>query len=278
MKQHLFNRDYASAFGDEKNLRAYVARWSPSRALCYREVFLRTCPELAAVFDVRCKDGVGAGVRDVVCIGGGAGAEIVAARSAVENFLSQQKNGEGSEVKLRVTAVDIADWTAVISALSAATPPCESFSVTFLRRDVLSPIPAPTALEDVLSSQNTRLVTILFTTNELYSQSRSATTRFLCSLATTLPVGCLLLVVESAGSYSTVLVNGKEFPMGMLLDYTLQDGWEKVAESEAKWWRLPGGTTKGKEKEEGEGEGEVKLKYPIGLEDMRYFLRVYRRV
>ncbi|KAM5352227.1 hypothetical protein ACJ41O_004950 [Fusarium nematophilum] len=40
VKQALFNRDFATAFGGEDYLEAYAARWSPTRALCYATVFL----------------------------------------------------------------------------------------------------------------------------------------------------------------------------------------------------------------------------------------------
>ncbi|KAF5662894.1 hypothetical protein FHETE_7724 [Fusarium heterosporum] len=40
IKQALFNRKFAAAFGREDYLEAYAARWSPTRALCYATVFL----------------------------------------------------------------------------------------------------------------------------------------------------------------------------------------------------------------------------------------------
>ncbi|KAM0424589.1 hypothetical protein ACHAPT_010115 [Fusarium lateritium] len=40
VKQALFNRDFAAAFGREDYLEAYAARWSPTRTLCYTTVFL----------------------------------------------------------------------------------------------------------------------------------------------------------------------------------------------------------------------------------------------
>ncbi|KAF4457715.1 hypothetical protein F53441_409 [Fusarium austroafricanum] len=40
IKQALFNREFAIAFGREDYLEAYAARWSPTRALCYASVFL----------------------------------------------------------------------------------------------------------------------------------------------------------------------------------------------------------------------------------------------
>ncbi|RPA93077.1 hypothetical protein L873DRAFT_1778366 [Choiromyces venosus 120613-1] len=246
------------------------------------------CGEVSGVFDLRKGWGGGGGEgrrrREIVCIGGGAGAEVVAAAAAIRWLLGvtnekEQKDGNGdgesgesgcTKGELHLTAIDIADWTSIIDTLhtnltcsppSPSPPPAfispSSYSVTFHHHDILSsPPPSPTLLPP-----NTSLITLLFTTNELYTQSRGDTTRFLLSLAALTRVGCLLLVLESAGSYSTIEVNGKIFPMGMLLDHTLSESWEIVFKDESRWHRLPEG-----------------LRYPIDLENMRYFVRVYRRV
>ncbi|KAK4692724.1 25S rRNA (uracil2843-N3)-methyltransferase, partial [Lecanoromycetidae sp. Uapishka_2] len=125
----------------------------------------------------------------------------------------------------------------------------------------------------------------MFTLNELYATSISATTNLLLSLTMLLDPGALLLVVDSPGSYSTVKIGKssrpsessgeRKYPMQWLLDHTLleasavgsskvasgQRQWEKVDGREAEWFRLDG-----------------ELRYPIELEDMRYQLHLYRRV
>lgn len=130
------------------------------------------------------------------------------------------------------------------------------------------------------------LITLFFTLNELFTAGGLApTTRFLLALTAAAPVGSLLLVVDSPGSYSEVVMGGggtqedmqqkkkREYPMGWLLDRVLvgvedregeKDGdrekrWRKVEERESVWFRL--------------GTG---LEYPIGLEDMRYQMHLYR--
>ena len=45
LKQHLFNRDFLSAFGRQDLLEVYALRWSPSRALAYFDLF-RDCEVL----------------------------------------------------------------------------------------------------------------------------------------------------------------------------------------------------------------------------------------
>ncbi|OOQ83441.1 hypothetical protein PEBR_34566 [Penicillium brasilianum] len=86
IKSHLYQRDFDSAFAEagEELLRAYALRWSASRALGYAGIF-------KAVLEwMRAEEGEGSasnklmdknGTR-VVCLGGGAGAEIVALAAA----------------------------------------------------------------------------------------------------------------------------------------------------------------------------------------------------
>jgi len=263
VKGHLYKRDYSAAFGTPENLSAYVIRWSPSRALCYRSVFLNLCGEVTDVFETADT----AGTSEIICIGGGAGAELVGAAAATRNLLPR---GEAATGKIHVTAIDVAEWGEPFDALAADI--CENyipstqpgvFSADFCREDILAP---SVPLEDLIPP-STRLITLLFTTNELYSQSRTATTKLLLSLAGVVEKGCLLLVLESAGSYSTVQVGEKTFLMGILLEHTLlgPDGdWEKIEGDDARWFRLP---------DEGKG-----LRYPLALENMRYFVRVFRRL
>ena len=319
VKGHLYNRDYFKAFGLEEYLQAYVVRWSPSRALAYKTIFLDTCKEIRGVFGVD-EEGCSQNAQ-VVCIGGGAGAEVVGIAAAVKELTKEseeiheeekpkalgqrdeQRNEQRDDTKalgeagsnprsnqeqkerrksiepslsrLHVTVIDIASWTNVISSLvSSLTQSSESrpsfvspnlFSATFHQGDVLS---ASTAS---LITKSTSLITLLFTTNELFTQSTSKATAFLSSLGDRVSSGALLMVVESAGSYSIVKVGEKEYPMPWLLDLILvgrqgdEDGngvWKKNVSEDSNWYRLP-------------KEG---LRYPIELENMRYLVRVYQRV
>jgi len=198
-------------------------------------------------------------------IGGGAGAELVGAGGAVKTLLCNDDSAAAAPT-LHPTAIDIADWDPSFTALlegmrNHCLPNPRVFSAEFRKADILAPESAG------LIPKTTRLITLLFTTNELYAQSRTATTRFLLSLAGLVETGCLLLVLESAGSYSTVKVGDKTFSMGLLLEHTLLGidkkggDWEKVMGDDSRWYRLPQG-----------------LKYPLSLENMRYFVRVFKRV
>ncbi|KAJ5729158.1 uncharacterized protein N7483_003666 [Penicillium malachiteum] len=163
IKSHLYQRDFDAAFTDADSdlLRAYALRWSASRALGYAGIFkgvlgwMRNGDESSV--KPLCKMEEISNTR-VVCLGGGAGAEIVAlagvwrdlgldgidmdslSKSTAEVSLSDAKieSGEGedqindaektttevetqsqsSSRSLSVAAVDIADWSSVVERLS----------------------------------------------------------------------------------------------------------------------------------------------------------------
>lgn len=249
-------------------------------------------------------------VTQVVCLGGGAGAEILALAGhlrCVNSFICADiQTGSRKPAKLQVTAIDIANWSSVVDRLHLATTADPSLSkhtslvteavdmpwvdpdlyeVRFLKQDVLQ-IEESAEMQAIL--RRARLVTIMFTLNELYSVSMSATTKLLLSMTSILEPGSLLLVADSPGSYSTVSIGSKDFsssrndppssqhkkkyPMQWLLDHTLLNAarierienahqWEKLYSSDSTWFRHTPGLT-----------------YPIALEDMRYQVHLYRRL
>jgi 25S rRNA (uracil2843-N3)-methyltransferase len=227
-----------------------------------------------------------------------------------EDVDTSSPSKEDANLKFSLLLMDIAEWGSVNKALygSLTTPPKlssyasaavkaanrpfvshQSLSQALYVTDILTI--NPEYLERMLSS-HIKLVTIFFTLNELYTTSRAQTQAFLLKLTQSLQPGALLIVVDSAGSYSTVELNGaeKKYPMHWLLDHTLlkvaatasigageangpsemkekrgreqeYPRWEKLREEESTWFRLPEG-----------------LKYPLELEDMRYQLHLYRRL
>jgi 25S rRNA (uracil2843-N3)-methyltransferase len=299
VKSHLYNRDFATAFGKQEYLEAYAARWSPSRALGYAELFWDLKTHLwpdKRIGEIVDEEMAQKTSRKVVCLGGGAGAELVALAGvqrlyALENESTVEVIGQSYEV----VAIDIADWTSVVNniakqattappiskyasaAVKAANIPLadsSTFGVSFHQQDILGSdfTVLATLLEDVT------LVTLLFTLNELYSTSLALTQTFLLNLTATMPKGAVLLVVDSPGSYSSITLNGaeKKYPMQWLLDHTLleqasgnakesgnADGakWEKAHEEERRWFRL-----------------DASLAYPIDLENMRMQVHLYRRL
>jgi 25S rRNA (uracil2843-N3)-methyltransferase len=305
VKGHLYNRDFAIAFGKSEYLETYAARWSASRALGYAELFW----DLRAILwhgetesegresEIDKQENVQK--RSVICLGGGAGAELVAL-AGLQKMLSDTERDNDSTIapgKISVEAYDMADWTLVIEQLakqSTQAPPLSkyasaaiqaanvalvnpnSFGVTFHQQNILE------VDYSILkaSMENATLVTLMFTLNELYSTSLPLTQKFLLNLTSSLAAGAMLLVVDSPGSYSTIKLNGaeKKYPMQWLLDHTLltQGGanaaekkekakedarWEKIHENESRWFRLA-----------------PTLQYPIELENMRMQVHLYRKL
>lgn len=82
LKTHLYHRDFISAFADanEELLKAYALRWSAGRALGYAGIFASVLEMIIQHRTVVAgNDKAG---QHVVCIGGGAGAEIVGLAAA----------------------------------------------------------------------------------------------------------------------------------------------------------------------------------------------------
>ncbi|OKL63943.1 hypothetical protein UA08_00864 [Talaromyces atroroseus] len=149
LKTHLYNRDFDSAFTDASPalLRAYALRWSASRCLAYAGLF-RDVVECVLSDSISGSENCAVSDEDeelgVLCIGGGAGAEIVALAGAwraigdehlvkeTEPVEEEEQTGIGSlslkgdgeqkqkKKKLAITAVDIAEWSDVIDRLDRA--------------------------------------------------------------------------------------------------------------------------------------------------------------
>ncbi|PPJ56408.1 hypothetical protein CBER1_00743 [Cercospora berteroae] len=279
VKGHLYRRDFAKAFGKDEYLRVYASRWSPSRALGYLQI-------LSDVQEKICGGWREEEALKVVCLGGGAGAELV----ALVAWLSERRE-DSSGSGISALFLDIAAWGPTVESLGSAVvnPPVlsqyasaaakaanvsllpeDAFTATFQQADALD-------LEDSQSKaiyENTDLITLLFTLNELYSASVPKTQKMLARITEAAQPGAHLLVVDSPGSYSTVSINGaeKKYPMQWLLDHTLLGTqqkrgeeeipakWEKVVSDESRWFRLPPG-----------------LEYRLELENMRYQIHLYRR-
>ncbi len=247
VKGHLFMRNFTEAFAKQEYLDAYAVRWSASRALGYTDIFLQK--DLGPAWAHRSEttphgqESHSSSATRVACIGGGGGAEVAAcAAVARSNALS----------KLEVHSVDLADWSSCLAKLEttlctpaqlspyasdsarAANVPLissEHFGVRFSQQDILAANEGE--LRNIVGGVH--LCTIMFTLNELFTNSISRTTAFLLALTDTMQLGSWLLVVDSPGSYSEVKLGqgqdakSKQYPMKWLLDHTLQ----QVAQS--KW-------------------------------------------
>lgn len=319
IKQHLFNRDFKSAFGQISFLEVYAMRWSPSRALAYTQIFLdilsahrllhQNLKQDLGGLPLVAAEGKSAPTEQIVCIGGGAGAELLAVAAYLQvigrsclDLNDPDDTSECSPPSFAVKSIDIADWSTVLEKLHScmtAAPPISEYSSSAAKAAnsaLISPAACTLSFmqEDVLNMNNRDLatvfseavlVTLMFTLNELYTSSISSATNLLLSLTMLSKPGTLLLVVDSPGSYSTVKVGKtsnvndggtrRKYPMQWLLDHTLLESaavsTSKNASAERQWEKL----------ESRESEWfrlSDELRYPVSLEDMRYQLHLYRRL
>lgn len=349
VKRFLYHREFSRAFERDEYREAYAVRWSPSRALGYLEILaevvdgIRNTKNKDVEETEHCEDiedsmkrlGLEIEIK-IVCLGGGAGAEMVSL-AGVLNILQQEKTPalkesdeniktpdtnpievQRQDVRLNVGFIDIANWASILDRLykTITTPPVlSSYASAAVKVSNAPLVPAATLSftfhqHDVLKLQpgelyslvgDCDLVTLFFTLNELYTTSSPLTQTFLLNLTACTKVGSLLLVVDSAGSYSEVGLGKEEvkkYPMQWLLDHTLLKSatevgfshpvdslaedessgrkkerkilegrrndvlkWEKLRDEESCWFRLPDG-----------------LKYPLELENMRYQVHLYRRI
>ncbi|KAK3299175.1 uncharacterized protein B0H64DRAFT_317450 [Chaetomium fimeti] len=287
VKQALYDRDFARAFGDPEHLEVYAARWSPTRALCYASVLERIKEHLEPLSDgdetetESTTDTQKPQNLRILSVGGGA-AELVALGAFV--------NQNPSPLSGSITLLDSGPWETIVAKLTTALttpPPVSKYASEAVKLSNAAMVP-PSRLtttfrqQDVLTFDKDSfpsllgttplLVTILFTLNELFTTSGiGKPTTFLLNLTTTIPLGSLLLVVDSPGSYSetTVGKEAKRYPMHWLLDEILLrtkpenvNGrrWVKIESHESVWFRLA-------------SEG---LDYPVALENMRYQMHLYR--
>jgi 25S rRNA (uracil2843-N3)-methyltransferase len=295
VKKHLYHRDFEAAFGTQSLRAAYTCRWSAARAPAYMRVFQELLIPLLTSSQVSLQQplvqptteaSLESDILNIVCLGGGGGAEVAA-------FVGLQSMMPPESSKTHVTVVDVADWSEIVSDLynaSIATPVLSKYASAAAQAEAL-PLTSQDALTvgftkaNVLEESssvvelclNAKVVTLMFTLNELYAFSKAKTTRFLLDLTQALAQSSILFVVDSPGSYSTVdfgqgSENSSQDPprshsMQMLLDLTLlgRPGepnlkWKKINEEKSKWYRqLPD------------------LKYRVALENMRCQIHVYQR-
>lgn len=305
VKRHLYERDFTAAFGPEENLAAYAARWSPSRALGYisifDEVFTYLGPGVSGPSNTISAEEE---VDQVVCLGGGAGAELVALagmhslRTLSNTPLSEDTDDERDRtLNLSVISFDRATWAPVHELLHRAiiTPPTLSkyasasarstncalispataFKAACHQLDLLSPeLSLRCELQEAIEKSS--LITLMFTLNELYSVSLPQTQALLQDITTwsTKKKGTLLLVVDSPGSYSEIGIGPqkKTYPMRWMLDLALLGPADKRDEESASWVQLISEDSRWFRL-----PPSGQLKYPIELENMRFQMHLYRR-
>ncbi|KND04165.1 uncharacterized protein SPPG_01599 [Spizellomyces punctatus DAOM BR117] len=247
IKQLFYNRQYTDIFTNPALLPVYAAEYIPGRALCYRRLFVET----KVLRDVLCaQDAL------VHCLGAGNGSEVVGIASAMVGLQEwiKCKNEASYEPRVTVHCQDLSNYGTVLPCLEAAIREAYQLPSSYLTiesstsnlLDASAPLPPAT------------LTTALFVLNELLATSKRGFVAFISRLVQSIPQGGLLLVVDSAGSFSECTVGKGEYMVYHLLDAVKE--FEVLIKEDAVWYRCDPG-----------------LVYPLRLNHMRYFLRVYRR-
>lgn len=299
VKSSLYNREFLNAFDSDEKRVAYCCRWSPSRAVAYASVFASLKPlrkilqcqiynededsendseseqedhdddvvHRMSNLNIEQKD------TNVLCIGGGAGGELVALASIFtpsRDFSAKYSTSKDKKTpaNLNVSLVDIADWSIVLNRLEKALTEnwlhdeAIHFNIDSSVNDVLSLTPKE------LNLGNLDMITLLFTTNELFLENKAGSIRFLQQLNAYCKPGAYLLILESAGSYSHIEIGSKKFPIQFLIDTVLlgkrgeqsSGAWELIGEEDSIWYRC-----------------DDKFDYALKLENMRFFYRLYKK-
>lgn len=288
VKTDLFNREYLKAWDSDEKREAYAIRWSSSRALAYgcllaEQRDIRNClfekqhdyVEDEDEDEDKSNNTINQHVKNILCIGAGAGGEVIGLSSMISKFLQKQEISElrANERFFKVHAVDIANWRNIINDIDTyvndnwikpnnINTAVNKVELKFDNKDVLK------MSHEELNLKNLNLITSMFTTNELISESKLETIKFLKTLSTYCSKNCLFLIVESAGSYSNVSIGSKQFPVFFLIDMILcgkrgdesSGAWEIVDENDSIWYRV-----------------NKDIDYILKLENMRFFYRLYRK-
>jgi 25S rRNA (uracil2843-N3)-methyltransferase len=198
---------------------------------------------------------------------------------------------------LNLHLVDIANWAPIVSSLQTGltTPPilskyasasAKANNASFLAPDLLNTsfhqCNIFEASQDELESMigvETALITLFFTLSDLHASSVAKSTAFLLKLTLATPKNSLLLIVDSFESSSEPTVEkddqGKEkkrYPMHYLLELALMEKrLPKVADEKPAWQKLVGDESRLFKLKEG-------LKYPIGLENIRFQVHLFGKL
>ena len=201
-----------------------------------------------------------------MCIGGGACSELI----ALAWICAEKPQGPLTETSddilpfnLHVSLVDSAPWDSIVREVQNVLYTqwhlaSQNFSSTFFRSDILEDYAS-------LNLGEQEVITLLFTTNELLTSSKSKTLALLAYLSHVCKSGTLLIIAESAGSYSEVNVRAQTYPLDLILDQSLagkNGAWSIASHESSRWYRFA---------------EQSQQHYPMPLENMRMMVRVYTK-
>ncbi|KAJ3112448.1 hypothetical protein HK100_002339, partial [Physocladia obscura] len=203
IKKLFVQRDYLRIFTDASLLAAYVADYSPSRALAYRAM-LAASPSLSAALLSPSASSI-----NIYAIGAGSGAELV----AITTFVAENRppiqpsnhSANNSNINITLHCQDIADYSSAIAPIRAALAAKFNPSIFFESSvfDILSTETVHIA-EKTARISAADFITAFFLLNELLANSKRDFVTFVKLLVAEMKPGALLVVVDSAGSFSEV--------------------------------------------------------------------------
>lgn len=189
----------------------YAAAYGPSRALCISNLLETTKPLSDAVSDPK---------GFVYCLGAGSGAELAAIISHTSTSTSS-------------ATVNVQDLADNIPQLSKFTNDRPDLRVEYSVGDLLD---EGNADLDVCIKKAS-LITASFLLNELLSTSKRGFVGLLGRLVKGMKSGALLMVIDSAGSFSEVGVSERSCMLFELLDKIA--AFDIVEQDDARWYRHP---------------------------------------
>lgn len=246
VKGALYDKDYSRAFGNDLFLRAYFARYVPARALIFSRIFAEHL--VPGFSDVD-------GKIQLVCIGGGAGSEILGIMACASAVSSKD---------LEITTLDRSDWTCVLRPLSdalAASNSTKNLQLDFKCSDCLEGLSFRNSIK--ATGNYRRAFTLAFVLTELLIQSRAKTIAMLANISAETSSDDLLVIIESA-NLGQIEIGSNSYSLGTLLDHLMLkvgEEWQIIHSIDSVWYRLP--------------EGIAKF-YPLKLENARVLLRIYK--
>jgi 25S rRNA (uracil2843-N3)-methyltransferase len=183
-----------------------------------------------------------------LCLGAGNGAELCAIASIVpEN---------------RTVSVQIQDWSDYNVLERFKTRLEQDYKITLNMQNQIGNLLENDGLESCLNSvSKADVVTACFVLNEVMTASKKAFVFLMTGLVKRMKQGAFLLVIEPAGSFSDCSIGSNEsgYQIFHLLDAI--QAFECVEKVDSKWYRFPQSCT-----------------FPIKLNNMRYSLRLFKKV
>jgi 25S rRNA (uracil2843-N3)-methyltransferase len=233
IKDLFLQRDFVTLFTDATLLPVYALEHASSRSLCYRDVFMKL-----KALKVHGTIGM---------LGAGNGAELLGIAAAL---FDTQSN-------IQFVVQDLSNYgilDPLFQAIQERYPHTDTWTMKLDTGDLQD----KEYLQQLNWIPGASLITACFVLNELLTLSKKSFVQCIQYLVSRMQKGALLLVIDSAGSFSEVQVGAQDYMLFTLLDHIQQ--FEIIEKHDSVWYRFP-----------------TELRYPLKLNNMRFFLRLYQR-